>query len=338
MKAYQVTEPTGIDNIKFSDDFPEPPVGPNDVLVKMQAYSLNYRDLSIPMGGYFRNDKIPVIPLSDGAGEVVEVGSEVKRFKKGDRVIGCFFQDWESGDITEEQMFSALGGGIDGVLAEYAALKERGLVHAPPDFSYEEAATLPCAAVTAWQALTLANLRAGDTILTLGTGGVSVFALQLAKAHGARVIITSSSDEKLERAAKLGADETINYRATPEWDKRVRELTSGRGVDNVIEVGGLGTLEKSLLSARVSGTVSLIGVLTGFKHQPSPLMALFNRITIRGIYVGSRQMFEDMNRAIEANRIKPVVDRVFPFEEVLDAYHWLREAKHFGKVVISQNP
>ena len=334
MKAYQVESDGGIDAIK-AIELPEPKPGAGEVLVKIHANSLNYRDLGIIRGGYFRNDKCPVIPLSDGAGEVVEVGSESSRFRPGDRVAGCFFQDWVKGDINEAQMHTALGGGVDGVLAEYVVFKEQGLVPVPESLSLEEAATLPCAGVTAWQALvTLGKVKAGDTVLLLGTGGVSVFALQFAKASGARVVITSSSDEKLEKAKLMGADMTINYSEYPDWEKEVCRLTAGAGVDNVIEVGGPGTLEKSLKCARVSGRVSLIGVLDSPAATISPLLCLFNRITLQGIYVGSREMFEAMNNGIEVNAIKPVIDRVYEFSEALDAYHYLKEARHFGKVVI----
>ena len=334
MKAYQITAPTGLNALKMID-LPEPKPGPGEILVRIHSCSLNYRDLSMPRGGYARNDKTPLIPLSDGAGEVVEVGEGVSEFGVGDRVAGCFFQDWECGDVTEQQMYSALGGALDGVLAEYVVFKERGAVHVPAHLDYDQAACLPCAALTAWQALTLPGLEAGQTILMLGTGGVSVLALQLAKAFGARVIITSSRDDKLERAKQLGADEVINYTQTPKWHQRVRELTDGIGVDNVIEVGGAGTLEKSLKAVRVSGTVSLIGVLTGQPEQnPSPMPVLFNRIRMQGIYVGSRTMFKAMNRAISVNRIEPVIDRKFGFDEVRGAYEYLRSGNHFGKLVV----
>lgn len=340
MKRYQLPGPDGLDSLQLVD-VPEPEPGPTEVLVEMRAWSLNYRDLGMPRGGYYRNDKVkkspPLVPLSDGAGQVLAVGRAVTRFKRGDEVAGCFFQDWEDGDVTEEQMRTALGGSIDGVLAERVVLDQRGLVPIPRHLSLAEAATLPCAAVTAWQALVGANTKAGDTVLALGTGGVSIFAVQLAKAFGARTIITSSSDEKLARAKALGVDHGINYGTTPEWQKAARDLTGGRGVDHVIEVGGAGTLERSLAATRVSGTVSLIGVLTGDKGgNPSPMAALFNRITIRGIYVGSRRMFEDLNRALEANAIHPVIDRRFPFAEAKEAYRFLKSAKHFGKVVIER--
>lgn len=344
MKVYQLTEPKGLDALECvqRDDAP---LGPRDVRVEMRAWSLNFRDLGIPSGGYPRNDKLrrdpPLVPLSDGAGQVLEVGAEVEGFSVGDRVATCFFQNWDDGEPGEAGMASALGGGVDGVLAERIVLRENGLVRLPSQLSLEGGACLPCAALTAWQALTRAPLVAGDAILTLGTGGVSIFALQLAKAHGARVLITSSSDEKLERARGLGADDTINYRAEPDWERRVRELTGGEGVDNVMEVGGAGTLEKSLAATRIGGTVSLIGVLTGpGAPNPSTLLALFNRITIRGIYVGSRAMFEAMNRAIEVNGIEPVIDRRFDFDElaaVRAAYEHLQSGQHFGKVVIARD-
>lgn len=334
MKAYQIQSAGGIDAIQ-TIDLPIPQPAADEVLVRMRAASLNFRDLIITRGGYPRNNRCPVIPLSDGAGEVLAVGERVTRFRPGDRVVNCFFEDWEAGDVDEAQLQTSRGGGIDGVLAEQVVFNERALLPIPSHLSFEQAATLPCAAVTAWQALvTLGGVKAGDTILTLGTGGVSIFALQFAKLNGATVIITSSSDAKLARARELGADETINYKTTPNWDEAVRELTGGRGVDNVIELGGPGTLPKSLACARVSGRVSLIGVLTGVEGDANPLPALFNRLTIQGIYVGSRAMFADMNRALTASRLEPVIDRVFEFSEAKEAYRYLKSGDHFGKVVI----
>jgi NADPH:quinone reductase-like Zn-dependent oxidoreductase len=340
MKLYHITEPTGLDALKMIEG-PEPTCGAFDVLVDMQAWSLNYRDLSMPRGGYLKNDKVrthpPLVPLSDGAGEVVAIGPKVTRFRVGDRVVGAFFQDWIDGELTEEQIGSALGGAIDGVLAERCVFPETGLVHVPSAYSFEQAATLPCAAVTAWQALTLGNCRPGQTILMLGTGGVSIFALQFAKAFGAKTIITSSSDEKLQRARKLGADQTINYREHPEWQDEVLRMTNGHGVDHVIEVGGAGTLERSFTSTAVSGRVSLIGVLTGQPAQnPSPMLVLFKRLTMQGIYVGSRAMFEAMNRLINEKRIAPVIDQTFAFEEARAAYETLRSGQHFAKIIISR--
>ena len=335
MKAYLIDSDGGIDAIKRVDH-PDPSPGPGEVIVRIRANSLNYRDLGITRGGYARNDTRPVIPLSDGAGEVAAAGDGVTRFKTGDRVVANFFRDWIAGDVAEQQMHSALGGGIDGTLCEYVCLPQHAWLPIPDHLSYEEAATLPCAAVTAWQALvTLGRLKAGDVVLTLGTGGVSVFALQFAKLHGATVIVTSSSDEKLERARQLGADHGINYKTTSDWDAAARRLTGGRGVDNVVEVGGPGTFERSLAATKVSGRVSLIGVLTGGAGQVNPMLALFNRVTVQGIYVGSVEMFADMNRAIAASQMKPVIDRTFGFDEALDAYRHLKSGTHFGKVVIS---
>lgn len=339
MKAYHITGPDGLDALKI-EEVSEPIIGPYDVLVEMKAWSLNFRDLSMPVGGYFRNDKVvknpPLVPLSDGAGEVVEVGDSVTRFKKGDKVAGIFFQNWIAGDLEDSYIDSALGGAIDGVLAEKVSLNENGLVKLPDGYSFAEGATLPCAAVTAWEALTLGDIKAGQTVLMLGTGGVSMFALQLARAAGARTIITSSSGEKLEKAKSLGADMTVNYKENPDWEKEVLKLTDGQGVDNVIEVGGPGTFEKSLTAAKVSGRVSLIGILAGRPEQnPSPMSALFKRLTIQGIYVGSRATFESLNRAIEANSIKPVIDKTFGFDEARGAYEHLKSGSHFGKVVIS---
>jgi NADPH:quinone reductase-like Zn-dependent oxidoreductase len=339
MKAFHITHPGGLDAL-LPVNVDEPKCGDLDVIVSMKAWSLNYRDLAMPHGGYIANDKVktapPLVPLSDGAGEVVSVGKAVTKWKVGDRVAACFFQDWIDGELTRPQISTALGGAIDGVLAERVAIPEHGLVKLPTAFSYEQAATLPCASVTAWQSLTCAQTKPGQTVLLLGTGGVSIFALQLAKSFGAKVIITSSSDEKLERAKSIGADETINYKAHPDWDQEVLRLTDGEGVDHVLEVGGAGTLAKSMKSSRVSGTLSLIGILSSAAADanPSPLPALFNRLTIRGIYVGSRKMFEDMNRAIEVNKIVPVIDRSFSFEDSIDAYRYLQSAKHFGKVTI----
>lgn len=339
MKAYHITGPNGLDALQCVE-IEEPRVGPHDVLVQMKAWSLNFRDLGMPRGGYLRNDKVkrnpPMVPLSDGAGEVVAVGDSVTRFKVGDRVASLFFQDWLSGDLNDDQIDSALGGAIDGVLAERVSLNENGWVRIPNGYSYEQAATLPCAAVTAWQALTLGNLQAGQTVLMLGTGGVSIFALQFAKMFGARAVITSSSDDKLETAERLGADVRVNYQKHPDWEREVLAVTDGRGVDNVIEVGGAGTFEKSLASARVSGRVSLIGVLTGQPDQnPSPMMTLFKRLTVQGIYVGSRDMFEAMVRAIDVNGLEPVIDRTFGFDDVPEAYRYMHTGAHFGKIVIT---
>lgn len=333
MKAYEIQNKTGLDALALVER-PEPLPSFGQVLIRVRATSLNYRDLIVAQGNY-TGQKSSVIPMSDGAGDVVAVGEGVTRVKVGDRVAGIFFQDWIGGSITKQIMKSDLGGGIDGMLAEYVVLSQEGLVILPDHLSYEEGATLPCAAVTAWHALvTKGNITAGESVLVLGTGGVSIFALQFAKLHGARVIVTSSSDEKLERARKLGADETINYKAIPNWEEQVYELTDGIGVDQVIEVGGAGTLPQSLRSVRHGGRVSLIGVLTGAGSEINPMPVLQKSIALQGIYVGSRDMFAAMNKAIAQNRLKPIIDRVFPFAEAREAYNYLKSASHFGKVVI----
>jgi NADPH:quinone reductase-like Zn-dependent oxidoreductase len=340
MRRYQIREPKGIGSIECVDvEAPRP--GPGQVLVEMKAWSLNFRDLAMPRGGYPGNEKVkrapPLVPLSDGAGEVIEVGAGVRHFALGDRVVTSFFQRWVDGELTEDGHGSALGGALDGVLAERVVLDEAGVVAAPPSLSHEQAATLPCAGVTAWAALTGTPTTPGQNVLLLGTGGVSIFGLQLAKAMGARVIVTSSSAHKLEHARRLGADELINYVEVPEWPERVLALTGGVGVDHVLEVGGLGTLQRSIRATRVSGTVSLIGVLSGQPEEsPSPLELMFKRQTLRGIYVGSRRMLEELCRAVEVNRITPVIDRVFGFGEVQEAYRYLKAGQHFGKVVITR--
>ncbi len=335
MKAYQVQTDEGIDAIK-KVDIPVPEIAVDEVLVEMKACSLNYRDTLIPLGGYPRNETRPVIPLSDGAGVVVDIGKSVKDIKVGDRVTGNFFQDWVKGPVGEKGLCSALGGGIDGTLAEYFVLKEHGTIPIPDDMSFEAASTLPCAAVTAWHALvSLGNTKAGDTILLLGTGGVSIFGLQFAKALGANVIITSSSDEKLARAKKMGADHLINYKDNPDWEQPVLEITGGNGVDNVLEVGGAGTFEKSIASAKVYGIISLIGILSGFDGPAFNLSVALNLLKINGIYVGSVEMFKEMNTFISKHNIQPVVDIVYEFDDALKAYQHLVDAKHFGKVVIS---
>ena len=333
MKVYEVKE-FGIENLALVNR-EEPQPGTNEVLVKFHAASLNYRDLMFVNGVYNPKAKLPAVPFSDAAGEVTAVGSNVTRWKVGDRVCPIFTQGWIEGEPSLQKNRATLGAGaLDGVLREYGAFDENGLVQIPEHLSFEEAATLPCAAVTAWDALVdSGRLKAGQTVLALGTGGVSIFALQLAKMHGARVIITSSSDEKLERAKKLGADETINYKSAPDWDKEVLSRTNKIGVDHVIEVGGAGTLSKSLNSVRVGGHVALIGVLAS-GNDFNPLSVLMKNVRLHGILVGSRQMFEDMNSAIEANKLKPVIDKTFGFEEVREALKYMESGSHFGKIVI----
>jgi NADPH:quinone reductase-like Zn-dependent oxidoreductase len=333
MKLYQIEKEFGIDALKLVEK-DEPKPKHQQVLVRMQAASINYRDLLMVDGKYARNLPLPLVPFSDGAGEVVAVGEDVRRWKPGDRVLSTFFQKWIAGPISEAAAQSALGGATDGVLAEYVALHEDGLVAMPEHLSFEEGATLPCAGVTAWHALFTGGFTCGETVLTLGTGGVSVFATQFAHAAGAASIGTSSSDAKLERLKHLGATEGINYKAEPDWDKKVLKLTGGTGVDRVIEVGGAGTLVKSLKAVRVGGHISLIGVLTGQTGEINPLPAVMKSVRIQGIFVGSREMFEAMNRAIAVHKIKPVIDRVFPFAEAREALHHMASGAHFGKVVV----
>lgn len=334
MRVFEIRDEFGIDNLKLAER-PEAALQPGQTRVRVKATSLNYRDLMTVKHGGARGARLPLIPLSDGAGEVVEVGPGVSRVQPGDRVMGIFMQTWLAGEPTQAHTQSALGGAIDGMLAEQVVLHEDGLVHVPDHLSYEEAATLPCAAVTAWQGLmTKGGMQAGDTILVLGTGGVSIFALQFAAIAGAKTIITSSSDAKLERAKQLGAAECINYKATPDWEQRVLELTDGAGVDHVVEVGGVGTLEKSLQAVRIGGTVSLIGVLTGAGTM-DPMAILRKGIRLQGIYVGSRAMFEAMNRAMSLHKLRPVIDRAFPFEESRDALAYMESAAHFGKIVVT---
>jgi NADPH:quinone reductase-like Zn-dependent oxidoreductase len=333
MKVYEIRA-FGQDGLKPADR-PQPQPGPFEVLLRVRACSLNYRDLMMLRGHYNPRLRMPRVPLSDGAGEVAAVGPGVSRVKVGDRVAGIFMQKWVCGELTDTKARSALADSIDGMLAEYVVLNEDGVVAVPENLSDEEAATLPCAAVTAWHGLiTEGQVKAGDSVLVQGTGGVSLFALQFARLSGARVVITSSSDDKLRRARELGAAETINYKATPEWADRVRELTGGRGVDHVVEVGGAGTLGQSLKAVRLGGRISLIGVLSGATGQVNPLPVLMKGVRVQGIFVGSREMFEAMNRAIALHQLRPVVDRVFPFAEAVEAYRYLESAAHFGKIVI----
>ena len=333
MKLYEIRDHFGLDALTLAER-PQPRPGPHEVLVRIKAVSLNYRDLMVVKGQYNPKMPLPRVPCSDGAGEVAEVGPGVTRVKAGQRVAGIFMQKWIAGDIDDAKARSALGGAIDGLLAEYAVLHEDGLVHVPEHLSYEEAATLPCAAVTAWHGLiTEGRIQPGDTVLCQGTGGVSLFALQFARVAGARVIITSSSDDKLKRARELGAAEGVNYKTTPEWGDKVRELTGGRGVDRVVEVGGAGTLGQSLKAVRMGGQISLIGVLSGV-GQANPLPILMKNVRVQGIFVGSREMFEAMNRAIAEHRLRPVVDRVFAFAEAPAAFRHMESAAHFGKICI----
>lgn len=334
MKAYEIQK-FGIDGLAVVDR-PVPEPRDNQVLIKMHAWSLNYRDLMTVTGRYNPKLKMPQIPLSDGAGEIAAVGSEVEGFKPGDRVANTFFERWVSGTQTDEQARTALGAGRDGVMAEYVALHQDGVIPIPSHLSYEEAATLPCAGLTAWNAVVFSGrIKPGDTVLTLGTGGVSVFALQFALMNGARVIITSSSDQKLEKARALGTSEIINYKQKPDWGKQVRQICGGRGVDLVVEVGGPGTFNQSIAAVRREGTVSLIGVLAQ-GSESNILPVLMNGIRVQGIFVGSREMFSAMNSAIAMHKLHPVIDRTFGFKELPEALRLMEAGGHFGKIVVSR--
>ena len=335
MFAYQLPKGgAGIDAlIKLERPMPKP--ARRQVLVKVLACSLNYRDLAIARGTYRLPVRDNIVPLSDGAGEVIEVGDGVGSVKPGDKVAGNFFQRWSAGEPGPDTHQSALGGGIDGMLAEYVVLEEEGTVKLPEHLSIEEGAALPCAGVTVWHTMIEhARLIAGTTVLLQGTGGVSILGLQLAKAMGIRVIITSSSDANLDRARELGADHGINYKTVPDWDKAARELTGGRGVDCVVEVGGAGTLARSFGALRVGGRIGLIGNLSGPPTELNPGLILAKRANVQGISVGSTAMFNAMNRAIAANAIRPVIDKVFGFEAMREAYQHMASGQHFGKIVI----
>ncbi|MDQ3322695.1 MAG: NAD(P)-dependent alcohol dehydrogenase [Acidobacteriota bacterium] len=332
MKAYEINR-FGIENLAIGERN-EPKPKENEVLVKIRAASLNYRDLMMVKGFYNPKLKTPLVPLSDGAGEVVAVGETVKKWKIGDRVCPIFMQGWFDGAIDVHKARTSLGGDLDGVLCEFAAFDENGLVRIPDYLTYEEAATLPCAAVTAHNALMVSgSVKPDCSVLLQGTGGVSIFALQFAAAFGARTIITSSSDEKLKRAKDLGAGDLINYREREDWDKAVLELTEKKGVDMVVEVGGAGTMQKSLNAVKIGGHIAVIGVLAG-AGDFDLRSVLMKAVKMQGIFVGSRQMFEDMNRLICQHTLKPVIDKVFEFGEVKEALRYMESGEHFGKIVI----
>jgi len=333
MKAYEINE-FGIENLSIVERDELQPQA-NEVVMKFHAASLNYRDLMMVKGAYNPKLKTPLVPLSDGAGEVVAVGDAVTKWKIGDKVCPIFMQGWTDGEIDFTKARTALGGDLDGCLREFGAFDENGLVRFPDYLSYEEAACLPCAAVTAYNALFCSgSLKPDDSVLLQGTGGVSIFALQFASVHGARTIITSSSDEKLQRAKELGANDLINYRTRQDWDKAVLDLTSKRGVDHIVEVGGAGTMQKSVNAVKMGGDVSVIGVLSG-KGDFNPTSLLMKTVKLQGIYVGSRQMFEQMNLMLcKHSHLKPVIDKVFEFGEVKDALKYMESGSHFGKIVV----
>jgi NADPH:quinone reductase-like Zn-dependent oxidoreductase len=334
MKAYEVQQ-FGIDNLALVER-DEPIAGKREVVIKLHAASLNYRDLMVVEGTYNPRMKVPAVPLSDGAGEVTAVGDGVTKWKVGDRVMPSFAQHWIDGKATEEKRRSSLGAGAywDGVLRQSAVFSEEGLVRIPDHLSYEEASTLPCAALTAWHALAISGqLKAGETVLTLGTGGVSIFALQFARLFGARVISTTGSEEKIAKLKELGADEVINYKTREDWDAAVLELTEKKGADHVVEVGGSGTLARSLNAVKFGGHVAMIGALST-AGSFDPIKLFMKSVRLQGLFVGSRTMFEQMNRAIEVAELHPVVDRVFGFDEAQDAMRYMKSGSHFGKVVI----
>ncbi len=334
MRAFEIQERFGLDSLRLCER-PDPTPGPGQVLLKMCSVSLNYRDLLMVRGHYNPRQPLPLIPCSDGVGEVMAVGDGVKRVAVGDRVATIFAQTWIGGPPSAENLSGTVGGPLDGTLAEQMVLSAEGVVRVPEHLSDVEAATLPCAAVTAWSALVeQGSVVAGDVVVVQGTGGVSIFALQLAQLLGARVIVTSSSDIKLERARELGAWKTINYTEDPTWGKTVRRLTDGVGADCVVEVGGAGTLEQSLRAVRVGGHIAVIGVLSGVSSEINIIPILMQNVRLQGILVGSREGFERMNRAIAAHGLRPVVDRVFPFDEAPAAFHHMASASHFGKICV----
>jgi NADPH:quinone reductase-like Zn-dependent oxidoreductase len=334
MRTYEL-QGKGLETLRLVER-PVPKPGPGQVLVRMHAASLNYRDLLIAQGRYGRGElRYPLVPLSDGAGEVVDLGPGVKSLKATDRVAGAFFQKWVEGPFDSDKASSALGGAIDGVLSEYVVLEEGGAVKFPSFLSYHEAATLPCAGVTAWVGLMeLGKLDANQVTLAMGTGGVSLFSLQLTKLVGGTVILTSSSDAKLSRGKELGASHTVNYRTRKDWDAAARELTLGRGVDIILEVGGQQTLPTSLRAVRAGGLVVLTGLLGGKPGDLEQARKNEQGVRAESVYVGSVRHFERLNEAIARGRIHPVIDRIFPFEAAQDAYRHLESGGHFGKIVI----
>ena len=335
MKVFEIQDGFGLDHLLPAErDKPTP--GPGQVLLRMKAVSLNYRDFLMVAGRYNPRQPLPLIPCSDGVGVVEELGEGVESLAVGDRVATVFSQGWHAGAPTQEKIRQTLGGPLDGTLAEWMVLDQNGVVPVPDELSDTEAATLPCAALTAWSALAVeGDVKAGDTVLVQGTGGVSLFALQLAQALGARVILTSSSDAKLERCRELGTWGEINYVDDPQWGKTAKKMTGGRGVDHIIEVGGGQTLEQSLAAVRVGGSISMIGILSGYKAEIALTPILMRQVRIQGILVGSREGFESMLRTFAVHKIRPVIDRVFPFEETREALIYMSAGHHLGKICIS---
>jgi NADPH:quinone reductase-like Zn-dependent oxidoreductase len=337
MRTVQVTERGSLDNLVVVEQ-EKPTPGDNDVLVKLEAASLNWKDTLMVIGGFGVGDdlELPFVPVSDAAGEVVAVGNNVSQVQVGDKVNPLFYQEWQSGPFNADVAGSALGGGkYPGVLTEYVCLNEKGVAKYPRHLSAIQASTLPCAGVTAWSALSQAQVSAGDVVLLQGTGGVSTHALNFAKALGAEVIITSSSDKKLEKAKAMGADHVINYQTHPEWAAQALELTAGRGVDVVLDVGGAATLQQSIQAVKVGGTIAVVGVLSGIMKDLVIPELMFKAIRLQGISIGSRDHYQDMVRAMELHKIVPEVDKVFPLEQSAEALKYLQSASHLGKVVIN---
>jgi NADPH:quinone reductase-like Zn-dependent oxidoreductase len=333
VQAYEVRDTSGLDGLVLNRERPEPEPGHGQILVRVRAAALNARDHGVTKGIYGYT-KFPVIPLSDGAGEVLAVGPGVTGFAAGDRVASTFFQTWTGGRMPADASRNSLGGMLDGMLAELVVLPQTGAIKVPDHLSFEEAATLPCAGVTAWNALVeTGGIKAGETVLILGTGGVSCFAVQFAKLHRAHVLLTSSSDDKLAKGRALGADVTINYKTMPDWEQAVLKATGGAGVDHVLEVGGANTLEKSMAAVRPGGTIYIIGSLAG-AGSINPRMINRKAITLKGIHVGPRDMFVGMNRAIAESKLKPAIDRVFPFAAAKAAFMHQAGGSHFGKIVV----
>jgi NADPH:quinone reductase-like Zn-dependent oxidoreductase len=336
MRVFQIEGEWGMDNLRLSTR-PEPVAGPGQVVLKMKASSLNYRDLLVPNRGYgSHTGSLPLIPLSDGVGVVTEVGPGVRRVAVGDRVCPTYFQRWISGEPDLERLTQSLGGPVDGTMAEYMCLSEEGVSKVPSHLSDIEAATLPCAALTAWSALvTYSNTRPGDRILVQGCGGVALFAVAFAKMLGAHVTVISSADDRIERVRQLGADAGVNYRTTPEWAKATRDITGGKGYDLIVELGGEKTLPQSLRCIRPGGTLAMIGVLSGGAMATSLGLIVTRQVRLQGVTVGHRDGFETMLRAIDQHRLKPVVDRVYAFDEFKQALGHLQSGTQFGKVCIA---
>jgi NADPH:quinone reductase-like Zn-dependent oxidoreductase len=331
MRDYEIRDTQGIDSIVLGERA-APAVGTHDVLIRVKAVSLNRSDLSVTRGAYSRNTPLPLILCSDGVGEVVQTGANVTRFQIGDRVARMFMPMWIDGPLSESMTRQAIGRTVDGMLAEFVAADEHTVVSIPEFLTDEEAATLPTAAVTAWNGLGDGGLKPGESVLTLGTGGVSIFALQFAVACGARVIATSGSPDKLDRLRAIGARDLIDYRSVPDWGKQVRDLTDG-GVHWIVEVIGAATLEQSIRAVRVGGRISLIGALGG-AGEVNPIPIVMKAITLQGIYVGSREMFERMNTFITMKRLKPVIDQIYDFDHAIEAFRHLESGRHFGKICI----